>query len=100
MRQQPISRESKDIIDAMRVLIEKGETDHLKKSVTGWQYGGTNFTGLVASLHEEMKQELQRQDMHVSVSLYLSHAKLFIDFLIGGRLHRAALFQRRQYNPV
>jgi hypothetical protein len=35
-----ISRESKDIIDAMRVLIEKGETDHLKKSVTGWQYGG------------------------------------------------------------
>ena len=72
MRQQPISDKSKEIIDAMRGIIEQGETDHLKKSVTGWQYGGTNFTDLVASLHKEMNQELQRQDMRVSVSLYVS----------------------------
>jgi hypothetical protein len=84
----------------MRGLIGQGDTDHLKKSVTGWQYGGENFTKLVASLHEEMKQELQSQDIRVSMSFHNSHGKLFINFLTGGRLHCAAFFQRGQYNPV
>ena len=100
MQQQPISEKSKNIIDAMRALIGQGQTDHKKENETGWRYGGENFTKLVASLHQEMKQDLQKQDMHVSVALYFSHGKLFINFLIGGRLYRAALFQRGQYNPV
>ncbi|KUM59826.1 hypothetical protein ACN42_g7308 [Penicillium freii] len=65
MRLQSIPEKSKQIIDDMRALIEKDETDHLKMDTSGWQYGGKSFTELVVSLQKETKEDLQHQSINV-----------------------------------
>lgn len=66
MRREPISEDSKQIINAMRTLIEKGETERLKENKSGWLYGGRTFTEMVASLEKGMKEELKSQNIYVS----------------------------------
>lgn len=68
MRLASIPEKAKQIIDAMRALIEKDETDHLKIDTRGWQHGGKSFTKLVASLYKETKEDLQHQNIRVSIS--------------------------------
>lgn len=65
MRLEPISEDSKQIINAMRTLIEKGETKRLKENKIGWLYGGPTFTEMVASLEKGMKEELKSQNIYV-----------------------------------
>ena len=66
MRLEEISENSKRVISAMRSLIDRGETEHLKKDSSGWQYGGQTFKDLVASLEKGIQQELESQKTHVS----------------------------------
>lgn len=66
MRLEGISENSKRIISAMRNLIDRGETKHLKEDLSGWQYGGETFIEMVASLEKGIKQELESQNIHVS----------------------------------
>lgn len=65
MRLEAISEKSKQIINDMRTLIDKGETEHLKENANGWLYGGRTFTETVTSLEEGMKEELKSQNVHV-----------------------------------
>ncbi|KAJ5517483.1 hypothetical protein N7527_009043 [Penicillium freii] len=65
MRLEGISENSKRIISAMRNLIDRGETKHLKEDLSGWQYGGETFIEMVASLEKGIKQELESQNIHV-----------------------------------
>lgn len=65
MRFEPISDNSKQIINYMRTLINKGETEHLKEDENGWLYGGRTFTETVASLQKGMKEELKSQNVRV-----------------------------------
>lgn len=71
MRLQSIPEKSKRIIDSMRALIEKDETDHLKVDTRGWQYGGKTFTELVVLLQKETKEELQHQNLSVRIFPHL-----------------------------
>lgn len=69
MHIEPISQNSKRILDALRVLIEKGNTIHLKKNDDGWQYGGLEFNETVESLRQGMQNELANQGYHVNAPL-------------------------------
>jgi hypothetical protein len=88
MRLETISENSKQILDAMRNLIGKGETNHLKENTSGWQYGGEEFNKVVESLRREVQQELGCQGFHVNALLFLFKIKLLIG-LAGGWLYRS-----------
>lgn len=96
MRLEPISKTSKDILDAMRSLINKGETNHLKENASGWQYGGEEFNKVVESLRQQMQQELKVQGFHVIALLFLFSNKMLIG-LAGGWLYRSTFPQRRKH---
>lgn len=96
MRLETISETSKQILDAMRNLIGKGETNRLKENTSGWQYGGEEFNKVVESLRQQMQRELENQGFHVKALLFLFKNKLLIS-LAGGWLYRSTFPQRRKH---
>ena len=62
----PIPETSKTIIDDMRDLIAKKETDRLRGDATGWQDGGSGLLTLVRDLENDMNN----QGFHVSVQSF------------------------------
>lgn len=69
MRIEPISDNSKHIIDTMRDLIAKEVTEHLNKTTSGWRYGGKEFNKSVDLLEKQMQEELESQAFKVSAPL-------------------------------
>ncbi|KAJ5577581.1 uncharacterized protein N7459_006545 [Penicillium hispanicum] len=65
MQLEAISDNAKEILDVMRSLIERGETDHLKETPSGWQYRGEQFKKAVDALRDAIQQELKPQGFNV-----------------------------------
>ncbi|KAJ5215839.1 uncharacterized protein N7498_002246 [Penicillium cinerascens] len=65
MRLEKILEDSKQILNTMRTLIEKGETERLKENKSEWLYGGQTFTEMVTSLEQGIKEELKSQNIYV-----------------------------------
>ncbi|KAJ5737348.1 uncharacterized protein N7483_002473 [Penicillium malachiteum] len=66
MRYNPIPQEWKSNINALRLLIEGDQTDHLRVNNLGWQYGGKTFNDAVNLLKDDMKKDLQGQGIDVA----------------------------------
>lgn len=89
----PIPEDLRSIIEDMRDLIAKSETDHSKVDPTGWQHGGPDFITLVGNLEKEMN----KQGFHVS-EISISNMQIVNWNLgVGLRQHSTAFFQRRKY---
>ena len=90
----PIPQALRSIIEDMRGLIAKNETDHSKIDPTGWQHGGPDFITLV----ENFEKEMNKQGFHVSMKFLFQKSKLLTGILgVGLRQHSATFFQRRKY---
>lgn len=70
MRLEPASEATKQILDGIRKQIANGQTIHLKKNASGWQYGGKEFNENVESLRQQMQQELGNQGFNVKSSIF------------------------------
>lgn len=80
----PIPQALRSIIEDMRDLIEKNETDHSKIDSTGWQHGGPDFITLV----ENLEKEMNKQGFHVSMK-FLLQKKQIVNWNMGSRFAAA-----------
>lgn len=97
MRLEPISKNSKAIVDTMRDLIARGVTKHSNKTTSGWRYEGDDFTKSVDDLHKSLQTELQPQGFHVNEPLSFIFQTANQLSRLGGRLHSASFLPRSEY---
>ncbi|KAJ5152429.1 hypothetical protein N7492_009709 [Penicillium capsulatum] len=65
MRLEPISKDSKTIVDNLRDYITGGLTKQSMKTRSGWRYEGDEFLTSVESLRQSMQKELEPEGFKV-----------------------------------